>query len=105
MSDNPSNTTPQPAPTRSQAVQPAPAAAAPAALSTEAQALYNQFTLVDPTRSGAGLDKIRVFYPKVGWNVIFGMVHELEQAGRLKKRAVMSPRGTVAYHVYTWQEG
>ena len=98
MSENPATPARQPAPARTTP------AAAPAALSTEAQTLLNQFTLVDPTRSGAGLDKIRVFYPKVGWNVIFGMVHELEAAGRLRKRAVMSPRGTVAYHVYTWQE-
>lgn len=95
----PAQSTPAPTP-----AAPTPAAPAVAPLSTEAQTLLNQFTLVDPTKSGVGLDKLRVFYPRVGWDVIFGMVHELEAAGRLTKRAVLNSRGSVGYHVYTWKE-
>lgn len=84
--------------------QPTTAAAAPA-LSPEAQTMLNQFTLIDTQRQGIGLDKLRVFYPRIGWDVVFGLLHELEAAGRLKKRAVLNSRGSVGYHVYTWQEG
>ena len=97
MSNPASPTTPAtPAPT--------PTPQAPAALSAEAQTLFNQFTLIDPSKSGVGLDKIRVFYPRVGWDVIFARVHELEDAGKLTKRAVLNPKGGVGYHLYTWVE-
>lgn len=106
MTDIPASPTPQPVSNQPQSAPvatPSPASA-PATLSNEAQAMFNQFTLVDPQRQGVGLDKLRVFYPRIGWDVIFAMVNELEAAGRLKKRAVLTPRGTVGYHLYTWQE-
>jgi len=81
-------------------------AAIPAAtaLSTEAETMFTQFKALDPSGAGVDLKKMRVFYPRTGWNVILSSVRELEDAGRLTKKAVLNNKGTVAYHVYTWKE-
>ena len=68
------------------------------------ETLLSQFKAVDPARKGVGLDKIRMFYPRVGWDKIHAWVHQLEDAGSLKSQNVMSPKGTVAYKLYTWKE-
>ncbi len=77
---------------------------APAALSPEAQQLIANFRAIDPTRVGVGLDKIRPFYPKIGWSKILRPAEELESAGLLVKRPVLNDRGGVAYNLYTWKE-
>jgi hypothetical protein len=100
----PPNQQPVPRPQNRPAAAPAPAAGPAATLSTEAQTLYSNFVAVDPTRRGVGLDKIRPFYPRVGWSVILGQVAELEGAGMLTSRNVTNDRGGVAYKVYTWKE-
>lgn len=92
MTDNP-QTTPQPP----AAAAPSPA---PAALSPEAQAFVNNLRAVDPRGEGIGLDKLRVFYPRVGWNVILAAANEAISAGLVKKQTVMNGRGGVAYHKY-----
>lgn len=72
--------------------------------SQDAQTLLGNFMAIDPTRSGVGMDKIRAFYPKVGWRKILAAADELERAGLLTKRAALNDRGGVSYHVYTWKE-
>lgn len=89
-----------PVPSNVPAVQPA----APA-LSEAAVLMLSQIKMLDPNKQAVGLDKLRPFYPRIGWNIIGATVKELEDAGKLKARNVMSPKGTVAYKVYTWQEG
>lgn len=71
--------------------------------SQEAVTLHGQFRALDPNGAGVGLDKIRPFYPRVGWHTILSRVAELEAAGMLDKRAVMNPNGTIGYHLYTWK--
>lgn len=83
----------------------APAAAVePAALSEEAALMLSNFKAIDPRREGVGLDKIRPFYPRIGWSKILAPVAELERAGKLTKRNQLNQRGGVAFHIYTWQE-
>lgn len=79
-------------------------ASAPAPLSAEAALLLTQFKAVDPNRAGVGLDKIRMFYPRVGWDVIHARVQELEDANLLGHTPVMNQRGSVGYNLYTWKE-
>lgn len=70
----------------------------------EAVTLHGQFRALDATQQGVGLDKIRPFYPRVGWGVILSRVAELEAVGMVTKRAVMNSNGTVGYHLYTWKD-
>lgn len=72
-------------------------------VSVEASQLHANFKAVDPRRNGVGLDRIRPFYPKVGWSVILTPANELIQAGFLKKRPVMNAKGSVGHELYTWQ--
>lgn len=71
---------------------------------TDAEKLHANFKAIDPLRNGVGLDKIRPFYPRVGWNKILGWCAELESAGKLAKRVVLNKTGGVAYHLYDWKE-
>lgn len=75
-----------------------------AGLSPEAQKLLNIFMVLDNDRAGVGLDKIRVFYPKVAWSVILEPAKELEAAGRLTRKPVLNAKGRVGYELYTWKE-
>ena len=104
MAIDPSQLTPAPA-SQPAASAPAPQPAAPAPLSNAASLMLSQFRLLDPTRQAVGLDKLRPFYPRIGWNIILATVHELENAKLLTKKGVPNPKGGVGYHVYTWQEG
>lgn len=74
-------------------------------LSKPAQDMIAQFKAIDPTRAGIGLNVIRPFYPRVGWNVILATVNELEKAGILTKSAVINNKGLVGYHKYTLKAG
>lgn len=103
----------RPVPVSQPAAQPPAAGAAPAAgnaggvpaLSEAAATLLSNFKAIDPRQEGVGLDKIRPFYPRVGWSKILAPVAELEAAGKLARRHELNNRGGVAFHVYTWQEG
>lgn len=73
-------------------------------LSTEAQALHNNFKAIDPSQGGVGLDKIRPFYPRVGWNKILGWVGELESQNLIGKTPKFTGKGAIAFYVYTWKD-
>jgi hypothetical protein len=73
-------------------------------LSAEAAQMLQNFKAIDPNRQGVGLDKIRPFYPRVGWTQILAPVNELESSGLLSKTSVLNDRGAVGYHVYAWKE-
>lgn len=59
--------------------------------------MLNQLKLVDPGKEGITADRMRTFYPQVGWNVIFQVLYALVDAGKVKKRRVDK------LDVYTWQ--
>lgn len=96
-----------PNPSPVQAPAPVPAAPTPApapVLSQEAQTLYGNFKAIDPTNQGVGLDKIRPFYPRIGWGKILAWAAELEAAKLLTKTHKLNGKGGVAYHVYSWKD-
>lgn len=56
---------------------------------------------LDPNGEGFGMDKMRLFYPRAGWNVIQTLLNKLVENGTLRKGSKMMPNGKVAVDHYT----
>lgn len=68
----------------------------PEATQGELDTLHTQLTMLNTAGQGVSIDKLRVFYPGVGWGVIVKRIAALEQAGRVTKAA----RGKMGIEFY-----
>jgi hypothetical protein len=72
--------------------------------SDELDTLAQQIQMLDPDKEGIPMNRLRVFYPKLGWNDIQKGLSQLEAAGRLSSRMVKTPGAKVQFQHWTWQE-
>lgn len=96
--------TPTPTPTPQPTPTPEPTPDPNAKPLATADELYAFMRAIDPRREGIGLDKVRPLYRKTGWDKILAVVKQLEDSGRVTKRAVLNRQGGTAYEVYTWKD-
>lgn len=67
--------------------------------------LHAQLQMLDPSQEGVTMNKLRVFYPKMGWNDIMKGLENLKEAGRVTNK-LRTPTGSkVAFEYWTWQGG
>lgn len=63
--------------------------------------LHSQLTvLAAASPDGVTLDKLRVFYPRAGWDWINGGVRQLEAAGRLTTKAITNASNVPILHIF-----
>lgn len=72
----------------------------PAATEEEKNVLHERLKALDPQQQGVTLNKLRVFYPRLGWGHILAAVRGLQADGRVKTALRGSP---VQFEYITWQ--
>jgi hypothetical protein len=69
----------------------------------EKDAMYNHLQVLDAAQEGVTLDKLRVFYPKVGWGSIITTLRNLRDDGRAKAQVKpLKTGGTGQFEHWTW---
>ena len=71
----------------------------PTATQQEKDAVLAQIKMLDPGQEGVKVHRLRAFYPKLGWNVIYQRLYALTDDGKLNRSLVGSP----PVEVYTWK--
>lgn len=66
----------------------------------ELDLLASQLVMIDPNGEGVTMDKLRVFYPKLGWGHIQARLNALKEAGRVTRK-LRSTGGAVPFEFWT----
>ncbi|MBN8594830.1 MAG: hypothetical protein J0M33_23945 [Anaerolineae bacterium] len=64
----------------------------------ELDAMHGNLVSLNQSGEGVTADKLRTFYPKTGWNVIFGQLYALRDAGRVE--VIRKPSGKTQVEVF-----
>lgn len=72
----------------------------PTPTSEELEEMASRAVTLDQGK-GFMLNQLRVFYPRVGWNILFSRVEALVAAGRLRKRFTPGATRNSGWDVYT----
>lgn len=69
----------------------------------EVDQIAAQLAMIDPERKGVTMNKLRVFYPKLGWGHILARLAALKAAGRATSK-LRAEGGPVQFEFWTLTE-